>query len=287
LRGDHDSYFTYLMEHLTQLLTDYGKVDFLFYDSFGAHDLKAYRPPLLNAYPRQLQPGIIINDRGYWNHGYWAGPEGVGHPDWWHGVPVTLLGDYSTPEQRVGEFDVTRAWESCITLTPGHWSWQSGASVNSFATVIGQLIGTSTGDGNLLLNVGPMPTGYVEPEQDARVREVGAWMQRYGEAIYGTRGGPFPGNEMGGSTFSGRTLTLFFTAELPQRVRLPGLNNPVLAARAFDSGLELGVENLPNGDTLIDLTGLPRIEPATLVQLTVTDTLSTEYTTTPMVVEPN
>ena len=47
------------------------------------------------------------------------------------------------------------------------------------------------GDGNLLFNVGPMPDGRIEPRQVERLKEMGAWLSKYGESIYGTRGGPF------------------------------------------------------------------------------------------------
>ena len=52
------------------------------------------------------------------------------------------------------------------------------------------LIRCAGGDGNLLLNVGPMPTGEIAPEQAERLRQIGAWLAQYGESIYGTRGGP-------------------------------------------------------------------------------------------------
>jgi alpha-L-fucosidase len=47
------------------------------------------------------------------------------------------------------------------------------------------------GDGNLLFNVGPMPDGRIEPRQVERLKEMGAWLARYGDTIYRTRGGPW------------------------------------------------------------------------------------------------
>ena len=53
------------------------------------------------------------------------------------------------------------------------------------------LVNAVGGDGNLLLNVGPMPDGRIEPRQVERLKEIGQWLAKYGESIYGTRGGPF------------------------------------------------------------------------------------------------
>ena len=53
------------------------------------------------------------------------------------------------------------------------------------------LVGTVGGDGNLLFNVGPKPDGEIEPDQVARLKEMGAWLEKNGEAVYGTRGGPW------------------------------------------------------------------------------------------------
>lgn len=43
---------------------------------------------------------------------------------------------------------------------------------------------------NFLLNVGPMPNGQIQPEFQTTLKEIGQWMSKYGETIYGTRGGP-------------------------------------------------------------------------------------------------
>ena len=70
------------------------------------------------------------------------------------------------------------------------------------------LIRCAGGDGNMLLNVGPMPSGEIAPEQVGRLQEMGAWLAKYGESIYGTRGGPFRPGRFGVSTRKGRTIYL-------------------------------------------------------------------------------
>jgi alpha-L-fucosidase len=111
VKGDYDTYYEYMMEHLQHLLTKYGQVDFLWYDHIPYADMTPFRPPLLNTIPRALQQGILVNNRGYSSMGFEA-------------LPPTLAADYSTPEQRIGAFDPVQPWESCITITPPEWSWQ-------------------------------------------------------------------------------------------------------------------------------------------------------------------
>ena len=53
------------------------------------------------------------------------------------------------------------------------------------------LVSCAAGDGNLALNTGPMPDGQIEPRQVEIFQGIGAWLKKYGESIYGTRGGPF------------------------------------------------------------------------------------------------
>ena len=88
------------------------------------------------------------------------------------------------------------------------------------------------GDGNLLLNVGPMPSGEIEPRQVARLRQVGDWLRRNGDSVYGTRGGPFKPGSWGASTRRGRSVFLHvFEPDADGWLRLPPLARKVERAR--------------------------------------------------------
>ena len=101
--------------------------------------------------------------------------------------------DYCTPEQWIGGFDTQHPWESCMTISRrGQWSWGGhGDGVKSYEECLGMLVRCGGGDGNVLLNVGPMPNGEIAPEQANRLKEMGAWLAKCGESIYGSRGGPY------------------------------------------------------------------------------------------------
>jgi len=178
--ANHARYIEYLHGQIRELCSNYGRLDILWFDGLGgkATDWDAER---LFKMIRTLQPHIIINNR------------------------CGLPGDFDTPEQRIGRFQTNRPWESCITIGR-QWAWKPNDRLKSLKQCIDILVRCVGGDGNLLLNVGPMPTGEIEPRQVARLKEIGAWLARYGESIYGTRGGPFPPAAWGAATHKGNKI---------------------------------------------------------------------------------
>lgn len=161
----HAEYIEYLHGQVRELCTNYGKVSIIWFDGLGgtAEDWDSHR---LLRMIRELQPGVIINNRA--------------------GLPA----DHDTPEQRIGAFQNHRPWETCMTICQ-QWAWKPDDKLKSLEECIQTLVRTAGGDGNLLFNVGPMPDGRIEPRQVERLREMGEWLGKYGESIYGTRGGPF------------------------------------------------------------------------------------------------
>ena len=116
-------------------------------------------------------------------------------------------GDIDTPEQTIGRFQNNEPWETCMTICD-QWAWKPGDKMKSLKKCVGVLVRCAGGDGNLLFNVGPMPTGEIESRQAKRLRQMGNWLARYGEAVYGTRGGPYLPSEWAVSTYKDRTIYL-------------------------------------------------------------------------------
>lgn len=163
-------YDAYLQAQVTELLTKYGPLFTVWFDVPQSYD-QSYGIPMVNKL-RAIQPDLMINNRAYSDA---------------HHRPV---GDYDTPEQRVGGFQLDRPWETCMTICR-QWAWKPGDTMKSLEECLHTLIRTNGGNGNLLFNVGPMPTGEIEPRQVQRLKEMGAWLATNGESIYGTRGGPW------------------------------------------------------------------------------------------------
>jgi alpha-L-fucosidase len=210
-----------MQAELEELLTHYGKIDILWFDTDGKPAL--WDQETTYRLVRRLQPGIVIDDRldkpgGSALIGPWA--------------------DFYTPEQRIGGFDNQRPWESCMTLSRrNQWAWGgSNDGVKTFAECLNMLIRCAGGDGNLLLNVGPMPTGEIAPEQAGRLKEMGAWLAKYGASIYGTRGGPFKPGPWGAATQKGNRVYLHILDPKLDTVTLPAIKKKIAGSRVLTGG---------------------------------------------------
>lgn len=106
----------------------------------------------------------------------------------------------------------------------------------SLAQCIESLVRCACGDGNLLLNVGPMPDGRIEPRQVDRLRKIGNWLKEYGESIYATRGGPAPSTEWGGMTSHG-TMVFIHVLKWPEYpLAFPALQYRILSVENMTGG---------------------------------------------------
>lgn len=166
------------------------------------------------AYLKGLDNTVLINNRVDKGR---RGMEGITISD-------EYAGDFATPEQRVGAYDIENPWESCITIC-NQWAWKPDDKMKSFEECIRTLIKTVGGGGNLLFNVGPMPDGRIEPRQVERLKEMGDWLKIYGESIYGTKGGPYKPTEKIASTRKGNIIYLHLFNWSKKSVSVPAPGN--------------------------------------------------------------
>lgn len=170
---------------------------------------------------RRLQPQVLINGRADMPEDF-RSREGDG---------------------ALGGFDAEHPWELCTTIVKGAWGWQPDAEVKSLPYLVQLLVKAAGRDGNLLLNVGPRPDGTIAPAQAARLREIGAWLAKNGESIYGTRGGPFLPGDYGVTTHHGSCIYVHVLQWPGQTLTLPVLPAKVLAASRLDGGPVSFVQN--------------------------------------------
>src|SRR5262249_27221508 len=86
------------------------------------------------------------------------------------------------------------------------------------------------------LNIGPMPSGDIAPGQAGLLRQMGLWLRKAGESIYGMRGGPFKPGEYGISTRKGNVVYVHVLKWLDQTLRLPPLAATVIRSRVLTGG---------------------------------------------------
>jgi alpha-L-fucosidase len=184
-------YADYLHGQTRELLTQFGKVDILWYDftpgpdgdktrNLPGKNRESWRSDELIKLVRQLQPGIILDDRLDLPYGWdIKTPEQFQPRGWVHheGKPVV--------------------WEACQTFS-GSWGYhRDESSWKSVEMLVEMLIDTVSKGGNLLLNVGPTGRGEFDERALSRLAGMGEWMKRHSRSIYGctqapTELGPVP-----------------------------------------------------------------------------------------------
>jgi alpha-L-fucosidase len=223
--GDNAIYRDYMNGQLTELLSNYGPIDVIWFDSYGTGDLKTFWGidetwQLI----KRLAPKAVVNNR----LAILASYNKQGEP---------YLGDFDTPEQSIGKMQTTRPWESCMCFVGHQWGFKPNGEMYTLDKLIRAIVSCATGDGNLLMNVGPMPTGQIEQRQADRLKEAGDWLTAYGHSIYNTRGGPYRNAKWGGSTRRGNTVFIHvFDWKGQETLRLLPLPQKITASRVLTGG---------------------------------------------------
>lgn len=233
---------------IRELMTNYGKIDVLWYDVDWPLTAEQWESEKMNKMVFELQPDIIVNNR--------------------NGLP----GDYATPEQEIHPAKDGRAWETCMTLNESWGYHKADTDWKSPETIVRNLSTCAHDAGNYLLNVGPKPDGSI-PEESVRIlSDVGEWMERNGPTIYQSEPCQSDWHTYANYTRRGKTLYMhiyhwpgetpaadwleFF---LPQSVvAIGGLHAKVLSAKLFASGKPVAFEQ---GDQYVRFTGLPIAAP--------------------------
>ena len=237
LMGDrHKKYIDYQFNAVRELCTKYGKVDIFWWDAYwcgGMFTAEMWDAENLTRMVRQLQPHVVMNNR------------------------CSLPGDFDTPEQRLGDYQDWRPWESCVCLE-GKWSYSGGAP-KPLATLVRSIVNNACGDGNVLLSWGPKWNGEFDEAQKARYLEIGDWLKKNGSTIHGTRGGPWKPADWGGSTRRGNTAWLHVWKWYGETLRLPALPGRKMQAARLLNGT--AVECKPIGNQIVITVPKTRQDP--------------------------
>ncbi|WBL22868.1 alpha-L-fucosidase [Zunongwangia sp. HRR-M8] len=166
---------------IEELMTDYGSVDILWLDGGWVRpketvndEVRAWGAPIpdfsqeidmpkIAEMAREKQPGIIFADRTV--HGPYE--------------------NYQTPERKIPETKLDNPWESNLPLG-NNWGYVPNDPFKSSTTVLHNLVEVVAKGGNMLLGIGPKPDGTIPLEVVDQLHEIGAWLDKNGEAIYGT-----------------------------------------------------------------------------------------------------
>ncbi len=226
---DISQYRAYLHGQTRELLTQFGKIDIMWFDfSYSKNDWgwskgrgkEDWDSETLMKMVRKLQPGIIVNDR------------------------LEIGGDVRTPEQYQPkgwmEIDGKRVvWEACQTLN-GSWGYhRDNLDWKPVVMLVRMLIDTVSKGGNLLLNVGPNARGEFEPRAVERLRGIGEWMRLHNRSIYGCTASEFTPPPDCRFTQNGKRLYLHVFAWPFRHIHLDGLAGRVEYAQLLNDASEI------------------------------------------------
>ncbi len=241
-KHDFDNYLKYMHGQVEELVTNYGKIDLLWFDfSYDNLTGEAWKATDLVRMIRKHQPHVLMDNR--------LEVSGSGFGSLVSGNPSEFSGDFVSPEQIIppkGILDVNGnpvPWEACITMNN---NWGYAARDNYFkpsSMLIRKLVECVSKDGNLLLNVGPDARGLIPDASLDILKDIGKWMKRNHESIYGCGYAGMEKPDFGRVTKNGKNLYFHVFDNPIGYLPLPGVKpEEVKRIRLLSSGTEMFIE---------------------------------------------
>jgi alpha-L-fucosidase len=243
-QGNWPRYLEYMNAQLRELLTNYGDVGGIWFDGWWDRPDADWQLDRTYALIHQLQPQALIGA----NHHRRPNP-GEDFQMFEKDLPGGRTAEFNK-ESEIGDLPL----ETCETMN-GAWGFNiTDRRYKSARDLVRYLVRAAGSNANFLLNVGPMPNGRIQPEFVTRLREVGAWLAKNGEAIYGTRGGPIAPHPWGATTRKGDRVYVHVLDAPDPSLLLPRLSSTVRSARLLNGGRPV---DFKTGDFGVVLT-IPR-----------------------------
>ena len=219
-------YCDYLHAQVRELLTGYGRIDLLFFDfTYPGMAAAEWGSEELLSTVRELQPGIVVNDR--------------------LGIP----GDYVTPEQYQPDEPLERdgvpvMWEACHTLN-GSWGYdRDNHDYKDPGLLVRMLVQSVACGGNMLLNVGPTGRGALDPRARDTLRQIGGWMELHARSVHGAGPSAYEAPAHAFYTQAGNRLYLHLPTWPLKHLHLPGLAGRVRYAQFLHDGSEVRFQRI-------------------------------------------
>jgi alpha-L-fucosidase len=262
--GDFNKYIDYMNSQIAELCSGrYGKIAGFWFDGWWDQQVKSpgketrvdWRLKETYELIHRLQPQALIGN----NH-HEAPFEGEDFQMFERGVP-------GQDKYSKANFVSALPLETCDTMNDSWGYNKSDSNFKSTKQLIHYLVMTAGYNANFLLDIGPMPTGKIQPEFVQRLEEIGKWMNQNGQTIYGTRGGPFPPQSWGATTRKADTIYVHILKRPENgKLELPETNN----IKVQDAGTFTGktkVAFTQNGNIVLDLTNVTEDPIDTIVVL--------------------
>ncbi|SFH40264.1 alpha-L-fucosidase [Pedobacter insulae] len=220
-KSDYASYLQFMKNQLTELLTNYGEIAGIWFDGHwdqtapeGEKDRNSridWKYDEIYSLIHQLQPQCLIGN----NH----------HLTPFAGEDFQMF-EKDLPGENKSGLSFQKAsdklpLETCETIN-GSWGFSlTDTTYKSNKQLIEYLVKAASLGTNLLLNIGPMPNGKVQPEFEERLQAMGSWLKTYGESIYGTEAGYLKPQEWGSMTKKGNKIFVHVLNANTNQIVLP------------------------------------------------------------------
>ena len=238
--GDFNRYLDYMDAQLSELLTNYGEIGGIWFDGWWDKPKADWRLERTYSLIHRLQPAALVGN----NH-HQAPKDGEDFQMFEKDLPGSNTAGFNA-ESRVGALPL----ETCETInTAWGYNWRD-QKFKSVKQLVQYLVKAAGHNANFLLNIGPMPTGEIQPEFVTTLEKMGEWMSKNGETIRGTRGGPIPARPWGVSTQKGDRIYLHILDWNDDLLALPKLP-AIRKASLFSTGAKVEVQSTASGTVLV------------------------------------
>lgn len=235
---DWDRYLTFMHNQVRELMTNYGKIDLLWFDfSYDDHIAENWKGTELLDMVRSLQPEIVINGR--------LDGSGESYGSIMTDEPTIFSGDFTCPEMIIPPrglrtpSGIKVPWEACFTLD-NNWGYTPNDKHHKNATqIIKKLVECVSKNGNMIVNISPDAKGNIPKWQQNVLTEVGEWMRRNGDSIYNCGMAEIDKPEWGRYTQNGNKLYAHVTEQSIGAIALPGIKGRVKKIRRLADGYEM------------------------------------------------
>ena len=256
---NYDSYLAFMKHQLTELLTNYGPIGAIWFDGYWDQKNNPkfdWRLDEQYSLIHRLQPGCLVA-----NSHHKAPKPGEDLQTFEQDLPGQNTAGYSKGTV-IGQLPL----ETVMTMNKV-WGYDiTDKKYKSSEYIIQHIIKAAGNNANYVINIGPRPDGKLPVEAVERLKAIGDWMGRYGETIYGTRGGIVRPHDWGVTTQKGNTLYVHIMNCQDRALFLHLTERRVACARMYDGhqkvrvsknaeGVTLELPAVPKGvDTIVELT---------------------------------